>query len=74
MERGSIYPSYRYHPDGRSVRCESKEQDAALGDEWSDKDVRGVSIDTPSTDDTADVVPPADGQDARKKRGRKPKA
>jgi len=39
MERGSIYPSWRYHVDGRSLLCKDAAQDAELED-WSDKDVR----------------------------------
>lgn len=40
MERGSIYPSWRYHPDGSAVLCHDAKQDAELGDAWSDRDVR----------------------------------
>jgi hypothetical protein len=40
MERGSIYPSWRYHKTEPPVLCEGPEQDAQLGDEWSDEDIR----------------------------------
>lgn len=40
MMRGAIYPSWRYHVDGRSVLCADASQDADLTD-WSDADVRG---------------------------------
>lgn len=44
-ERGSIYPSWRYHPDGRSTLCTSPDEDDALGEEWSDRDVRWTQVD-----------------------------
>lgn len=83
MKRGEIFPSWRYHPDGRSTLCETAEQDALLGDEWSDDDVRshagpavtiykaleGVSAPSATVaDETADDLEPP------KRRGRKPKA
>ena len=36
MERGSIYPSWRHHPSGKSMLVHSKEEDDALDPEWSD--------------------------------------
>jgi hypothetical protein len=55
MERGSIYPSWRYHVDGRSVKCLDAAQDADLED-WSDKDVRGQVNGTPiDFDETVEV-------------------
>lgn len=36
MDRGSIYPSWRHHPSGKSVLIENKAQDDALEPEWSD--------------------------------------
>jgi hypothetical protein len=40
MERGSIYPSWRYHPSGASKLIRTVAEDAALEPEWSDADVR----------------------------------
>jgi hypothetical protein len=71
MERGSIYPSWRYHKTEPPVLCEGPEQDAQLGDEWSDEDIREFGA--PQTDAPAEapVEPPAEEP---KKRGRKAKA
>jgi hypothetical protein len=44
MERGSIYPSWRYHPDGRAELCLGKDRDDEMGAEWSDEDVRFTKI------------------------------
>lgn len=40
MARGDIYPSWRYHRTDKPVICQNAEQDAQLGDEWSDEDIR----------------------------------
>lgn len=82
MERGSIYPSWRYHRDGRSVLCEGPEQDEQLGSNWSDRDIRDFSPKAPisveNSVENVDVsekpalVPTSDGVGTPKKR--KPKA
>jgi hypothetical protein len=83
MERGSIYPSWRYHKTEPPVLCENAEQDAALGSNWSDKDIREISPNEPlSTENSVenldlsektDLVPTSDAV-GPKKRGRKSKA
>ena len=70
MERGTIYPSWRYHVDGRSVLCRDAAQDADLED-WSDADVRDFSPKQPISthvnakkvgfDAHVDLVPTPDG-------------
>lgn len=82
MERGSIYPSWRFHPDGRSALCLDAVQDNALGEAWSDADVRShagpevtmaqaLESSAPAIDAAPD--PPVDDPTPQK-RGRKPKA
>lgn len=36
MERGTIYPSWRYHRTADPVLCNDAAHDAELGDEWAD--------------------------------------
>lgn len=40
MERGSIYPSWRYHKTEAPELCRTPERDAEMGDDWSDADIR----------------------------------
>jgi hypothetical protein len=68
MERGSIYPSWRYHVDGRSVKCLDASQDADLAD-WSDEDVRGQINGTPLPELTGEPEP----EDAPKKKPGRPR-
>lgn len=74
MKRGDIYPSWRYHATEPPVLCQDAEQDAQLGSEWSDADIRvfeainGVPVLSDDEHPAGDIV------DAPKKRGRKPKA
>ena len=67
MERGSIYPSWRYHKSLGSVLCTGPEHDKELGDEWSDEDIREFGA-------PADPVESVEAVEEPKKRGRKPKA
>jgi len=70
MERGSIYPSWRYHVDGRSLLCKDAAQDAELED-WSDKDVRGQVNGTPiDFDEVVVVVDPEITPEPKRKPGR----
>lgn len=39
MERGTIYPSWRYHKTHPPVLCNDAAHDAELGDEWNDTNV-----------------------------------
>lgn len=39
MERGSIYPSWRYHRTEEPVLCTDAAHDAELGDDWNDTNV-----------------------------------
>lgn len=73
MERGSIYPSWRYHTTEAPVLCLDAAQDAALGHDWSDEDIRVF----PQAGDVAaetSIAEDAPTAEAPKKRGRKPKA
>lgn len=67
MERGSIYPSWRYHADGRSQLCKDAAQDAELSD-WSDDDVRGTINGTPLPELTGEPEPEI--EEPKKKPGR----
>lgn len=70
MDRGSIYPSWRYHADGRSELCLTPERDAEMGADWSDKDIRQTSavvvdtpaLETPSVPETSEAAPKRRGR------------
>ena len=67
MERGTIYPSWRYHTDGRSLLCRDAAHDAELAD-WSDDDVRWTPVNgTPLPELTAE---PNDVPEPKRKPGR----
>lgn len=65
MERGSIYPSWRYHADGRSTLCLTRAQDAELGNDWSDADIRGSHPDAPVVEELVDAAPKKRGRPAK---------
>lgn len=76
-ERGSIYPSWRYHATEPPTLCLDAAHDARLGDDWSDKDIRVLNVPaelnhTPIDFDEAAPAPMTDAP--KKKPGRKPKA
>lgn len=73
MERGSIYPSWRFHPTFSPVLCLTAEQDAELGDDWADSPAAFIAEPEPIPD-AVDESDPHTPEDAPKKRGRKPKA
>ena len=56
MERGTIYPSWRYHPSGQSRLIHHAAEDDALTPDWSDRDVRftAVPVSAPVVSDTPD--------------------
>ena len=62
MERGSIYPSWRYHRTEKPELCHTPERDTEMGDEWNDTNQWPAE-------------PAAEPEPAPKKKpGRKPKA
>ncbi len=70
MKRGTIYPSWRYHPDGRAELCLTEKRDEEMGAEWSDEDVRftaPINDAEPSPEEEPEPEAPV-------RRGRKPKA
>lgn len=69
MKRGAIYPSWRYHRTESPVLCQSAEQDAELGDDWSDEDIRQAGVDEKARL-SADEAPETD-EAPPPKRGRK---
>lgn len=52
MERGSIYPSWRYHADGRAELCLTPARDEEMGADWSDADIRLIGDRAPVVDDS----------------------
>lgn len=45
MKTESVFPSWRYHKTEPPLLCQTAEQAAKLGSEWSDKDIRQAGVD-----------------------------
>ena len=69
MIRGSLYPSWRYHADGRSELCLTPEEDVEMGADWSDEDIRLIGDRAP-INAVPVVADPEPDPDEQKKRGR----
>lgn len=77
MERGSLYPSWRYHPDGRSQLVTTADQDAALTPDWSDADVRhhiNAVVVVAEEPEAPEAEPDTAPETPKKKRGRPKKS